>query len=388
MLPLPLTLIVLGLTYWCVDMVSPTIPVIQADLALSGAGAGLIMSVFFFGRLLTNFPAAFMLERIGPRGCAQVGALILAIGSAGAAFAPGETFLLAMRGTQGAGVALLATAGLLSVLRAWPAGGAAMTAFNVSAGIGGGLGLFSGGFITAQFGWRGVFWFSCVLGLIMLVGSLVAHVVQGRRRVSPAAVAEASGLADEFNVSRGLVAGIAANLLVYINYSIWVVALALFATARFEAGPEELGILLLSVNIMHLASAVPAGWLIRRAGSARTMVVAFLCAAVGMICVVLAPTLALLTPAMALVAVGQMAGNSATGDLVLRLGGSGGRAVGLVRLTSDIGLVVGPVMVGVLADVAGVQAPFLVLAALTLVGAAATWWFSRPTEHAGMTAAG
>jgi MFS family permease len=263
-----------------------------------------------------------------------------------------------------------------------------MTAFNVSAGIGGGLGLFTGGFVTAGFGWRGVFWLSCVLAVIMLVGSLVAHVVQGRRRVSSATVAEAeaAGIAAEFTISRGLVAGIAANLLVYINYSIWVVALALFATAKFGAGPEELGILLLTVNVMHLVSAFPAGWLIRRAGSARTMVIAFVCAAVGMVFVVLAPTLPLLTPAMALVAAGQMAGNSATGDLVLRLGGGGGRAVGLVRLTSDIGLVVGPVMVGVLADLAGVQAPFLVLAGLTLAGAIATLWFSRPNGQPSLPA--
>jgi MFS family permease len=166
-----------------------------------------------------------------------------------------------------------------------------------------------------------------------------------------------------------------------------VVALALFATAKFDAGPGELGILLLTVNVLHLVSALPAGWLIRRVGSSRTMVIAFLCAAVGMVFVVLAPTLALLTPAMALVAAGQMAGNSATGDLVLRLGGGGGRAVGLVRLTSDIGLVVGPVMVGVLADMAGVQAPFLVLAGLTLVGAVVAWWFSRPTGESGLPAA-
>jgi DHA1 family bicyclomycin/chloramphenicol resistance-like MFS transporter len=267
MLPLPLTLIILGLTYWCVDIASPTLPVIQADLGLSGAGAGLVMSVFFFGRLLSNFPAAFLIERIGPRGCALGGSLVLALGSAGAALAPGELTLLVMRGLQGAGVALLATAGLLSLLRAWPGGGAAMTGFNISAGIGGGLGLISGGFVTAEYGWRGVFWLCCGLALAMLVGTLIVHTVQGRRRSGASAPLAPEARPATLVVSRGLVAGIAASLLVYINYGVWVVALALFATERFGTDPGELGTMLLVVNIVHLTAAMPVGRAIRRSGA-------------------------------------------------------------------------------------------------------------------------
>ena len=380
MLPLPLTLIVLGLTYWCVDIVSPALPVIQADLQLSGAGAGLLMSTFFFGRLVTNFPAAFVIERVGPRGCAQGGALVLALGSAGAALAPGEPVLLAMRGLQGAGVALLATAGLLSVLRAWPGGGAAMTAFNVAAGVGGGLGLYSGGLISAQLSWRGVFWLSFSLAGLMLAGSLIAHAVQGRRPL-PASVVESGPRPQPLVVTRGLAAGIAANLLVYINYSIWVVALALFATQRFQAGPSELGTLLLVVNIVHLVAAVPAGHVIRRTSAVWAMSAGFGVAAVGMVMVAVAPSFGWLVPAMTLIAVGQVASNSAAGDLVLRLGGGGGRAVGLLRLTSDIGLVAGPIAIGAIADLAGARAPFLMLAAMTIAGSALAWWAAHRTPR-------
>lgn len=384
-LPLPLTLIVLALTYWCVDIVSPALPVIQADLELSGAGAGLLMSIFFFGRLLTNFPVAFLIERAGPRGCAQVGALVLALGSAGASLAPGEPFLLLMRGCQGAGVALLATAGLLSVLRAWPGGGAAMTAFNVAAGVGGGLGLYSGGLVSAELGWRGVFWLSCGLAAVMLAGTVIAHVVQGRE--PPAALTGSEAPPERLVPSRGLAASIAANLLVYVNYSIWVVALAIFVTQRFRVGPGELGGLLLFVNIVHLVAALPAGQAIRRAGAPRAMAAGFGVAAVGMVLVAVAPTFGWLVPAMALIAVGQMASNSAAGDLVLRLGGGGGRAVGLLRLTSDIGLVAGPVAVGALADLAGVRAPFFLLAAMTTVGAGAAWWVAHRQPRPALSSA-
>ena len=369
MLPLPLALLMLALTYWCVDMVTPAVPVIQRELTLSGAGAGLVVSVFFLGRLLTNFPAAVLIERIGPRGCAMLGAGLLLAGSGIVATAGGETALLLGRGTQGAGVALLATAGLLSVLRAWSGGGAAMTAFNVAAGVGGSVGLFLGGVITARLGWREVFWLSAELGLTMLVSTVIVHTVQGRRRQTRtfAATPAEVGLATN---GRGLGAGLLANLLVYGNYSIWVVSLGLLAADRFGSSASDLGTLLLVVNTIHLLAAFPAGTVIRRTGVAPALVAGFAVCAVGMALTVAAPTFVWLYPGMTLYAIGQIVANSAAGDLVLRAGGAGGRAVGLLRLTSDIGLVAGPVLAGLLADRAGTAAPFVVLAGLTAAGAA------------------
>jgi hypothetical protein len=84
---------------------------------------------------------------------------------------------------------------------------------------------------------------------------------------------------------------------------------------------------------------------------------------------------------MALYAVGQVAGNSSAGDLILRLGGGGGRAVGAVRLSSDIGLVAGPAAVGVLADVAGVTAPFTVLGVVALAALATVTIVARQAHR-------
>ncbi len=178
-------------------------------------------------------------------------------------------------------------------------------------------------------------------------------------------------------MGRGLAATIAANLLVYINYGIWVVAVALLAAERFGAGPGEIGTLLLAVNIVHLAAAVPVGRAIRRVGAPRAMAAGFGLGAVGLSLIIMAPSFAWLFPPMTLYAVGQIACNSAAGDLVLRLGGGGSRAVGLLRLTSDIGLVAGPVTIGLLADAAGVGAPFVVLATVSAAGAGVTWWIGH-----------
>lgn len=131
--------------------------------------------------------------------------------------------------------------------------------------------------------------------------------------------------------------------------------------------------LLLVINVVHLSAAWPAGRVIRRAGAWRALAAAFGLTAVGLAGVLAAPSPVWLAVPMACYAVGQVAANSAAGDLVLRLGGGGGRAVGMLRLSSDVGLVAGPAAVGVLADVAGVAAPFPALALLTAVGAVAAW---------------
>jgi MFS family permease len=370
-LSLPAALIILGLAYWCVDTTSPALPVIRDDLAISATGAGLIISLFFGGRLVANLPAAITVDRRGPRVTAAFGAVLLGLGSALAAIAPDEIIILPARALQGAGVAFLATAGLLSVLRMMPASGAAMTAFNVSAGIGGSFGLLAGGFLTGLYGWRSIFW-SCVLLSIVMFAAAVSGV--GKSRVATTRRG-ASSPAPEEHVALplrepALIGAMLANLLVFANYSIWVVGLPLYAASRFGAGPQDIGNLLLVVNIVHIAGAFLAGGVIRRLGAVRSLGAGLFIVTIGMMTMILSPNPWLIGVPASLYALGSVAGNSSAGELLLRLGGGGGRAVGLVRITSDTGMVLGPVAAGMLVDEFGVRAPFLALSALSLLGAA------------------
>ncbi len=373
LLALPLALLTLGLTYWTVDIVSPALPDIHGSLHLTGAGAGLVFAAFFGGRLVTNLPAAMLVNRHGPRWTAAIGAILLTVGSIIAMVAGGPLTLLPARGVQGVGVACLATAGLLSVLRARPGRGAAMTAFNLASGLGGSAGLISGGLLTGAVGWRGVFALSAAIGAVVLAGTFFS-----RERALPA-VATTSGGIDrepmEANADRqALGIALAANLLVYVNYSIWVVSLPLFAAERFHADARRIGSLLLVVNVVHLSAAIPAGRVIRHLGPSVALAGGFGLTALGLAGVLIVPSEGWLLGPIMLYAVGQVTGSSAAGDLLLRRGGGGGRAVGFVRLTSDVGLVAGPAGVGLLADIAGVSAPFGVLAAIAMVAAVATWY--------------
>jgi hypothetical protein len=173
--------------------------------------------------------------------------------------------LLPARGIQGVGVALLATAGLLSVLRALPGGGAAMTAFNLSSGAGGSGGLLTGGFLTAELSWRAIFWLSTAISGVLLTGSFFARVQTAISRLERPVREEP--LAEVLPSRSKEIAAVAANLLVFVNYSIWVVSLPLLGAVKFGFGAAQVGMMLLFVNVVHLASALPIGGVIRRAGA-------------------------------------------------------------------------------------------------------------------------
>ncbi len=375
-LPLRISLAILFFSYWCVDIVSPALPAIRESLGLSATGAGLVFSVFFAGRLITNLPAAWLVEQVGTKWTAVTGSAALLLGSALAASASSQATLLPARGIQGVGVALLATAGLLSVLRALPGGGAAMTAFNLSTGAGGSCGLLAGGYLTAEFGWRAIYWLSTIISGLLLAGSLLARVQAAISR--PGQPGREEPAAEGAPSRSREFAAVAANLLVFVNYSIWVVSLPLLGAVKFGFSAEQVGLMLLFVNVVHLASALPIGGIIRRAGAARALAVGFGIGGAGLLLVPLAPSALWLAAPMALYAVGQVAGNSSAGDLILRLGGGGGRAVGAVRLSSDIGLVAGPAAAGALADAAGVEAPFFALGVIALAAMVAVLVGLRP----------
>jgi DHA1 family bicyclomycin/chloramphenicol resistance-like MFS transporter len=363
-LPYRISLAVLICAYLCVDIASPAIPAIRESLQLSAAGAGLVFSVFFAGRLIANLPAAWFAERMGPKWTAIVGSVVLVVGSVFAASASSQATLLPARALQGIGVAVLATAGLLSVLRERPGRGAAMTTFNIAVGAGGSVALLAGGFLTAEFGWRSIFWLSALISGTVLVAVLLTRT---QANAAPVPKPDRDDDVTSAHPSRtGEFAAIAANLLVFANYSIWIFSLPLLGVSKFGFSAEQIGLILFFVNVVHFASAFPVGRVIHRAGAARALALGFGIGGVGMLLSPLAPTTPWLVVPMALYAVGQVAGNSSAGDLILRLGGGGGRAVGAVRLSSDVGLIAGPALAGVVADAAGAEAPFVVLGVIAL----------------------
>jgi len=365
-LPFIVALPAVTLTYWTIDILSPALPSIKEDLSLSAAGAGLVFSLLFLGRLIGNLPAAFLVDRIGAALTATIGGAVLAVGSLGAAFATSGPMLLPTRVLQGIGIAFLVTAALRSVLRARPGQGAAMTYFTFSATLGGVFGLQSGGILTESISWRAVFGLCVGIAALLTVTSFAMRNRGVAAALPPEPSPDVAATPTVTTYTGSITPSLIVNFLVFVNYSVWV-ALPLYAERRFDANAEMNANLLLVVTVMHLIVAFPAGRAIRKWGGRPIMLAGLLVAMTGTLLVLPAPGLGWLLIPLVLYGSGMVAASNAGSDIVLQRGGLGSRAVGLVRLSSDLGLVLGPVIGGFLSDSYGYRAPFVALPIVTAI---------------------
>jgi MFS family permease len=369
------------LTFWTVDIVAPATPDIKDDLGLSATGAGLIFSLFFFGRLVTNLPAAYLLSRIGTVATAMIGGLLVLGGSILASTATSQAVLFPARVLQGAGVAVIVAASLVSLLRVRPDRGAAMTYFGFGSTIGGVFGLATGGVLTEWVSWRAVFVLSAAIGI-----AIIAAVFSARRSLVQAVPARAVAASDpdelEESAGRGLLASyVFANFLGFFNYFVWI-AISLYADKKFDASAGVVSALLLVVTFVHLFAAFPAGRMIRLRGGRQALIAGLVLSTSGTLLILVPNSAILLALPLIPYGIGQVLVTNAAGDLVLHLGGRGRQAIGIMRLSSDIGLVVGPWVSGALMDAVGYGAPFAILPLIS-IGAALFFWrgvgrFSRP----------
>ncbi len=367
-LPFPLAFLVVALTYFSIDSLSPALASLKADLGLTAAGAGLIFSLLFLGRLIGNFPAAPLLVRRGATVTAAIGGGVLLIGSVMAATASVVEVLYAARILQGVGISLAVNAGLRSILTAKPERGAAMTLFGVASTFGGIFGLQLGGYLTDEFDWRAVFALAGVLALAIVVLSIASGV---RAQRTGAAIA-ATSTPDPIRIGadrRQVLIPLFANFLVFANYAAWV-ALPLYVADQFDISAGKTANLLFVITVTHLVAAFPMARLIRRFGSQRVLPISLMISIIGTLLIPLAPTLMLLYVPIVIYGIGQVGSVNAGGDIVLQASHGSSAAIGTLRLSSDLGLVVGPLLAGLVADRYGFGAPFQVLPVLMLLALA------------------
>jgi len=363
-IPFVLSLIMISCTYWSVDIVSPALPDMQDSLELSAASVGLIYSFLFLGRLIGNFPAAYLMGRIGTTGTAFAGGLVLIAGSLSGSIASSGLWMTPARLLQGVGIAFLVNACLRAIMGARPGRGAAMTYFSFAATAGGLLGLQTGGYLTEEMGWRSVFVMSAVIASVITVTALAARIT-ARRAGGPYDLAPVRHIETEGKAG-SLVPPLIFNFLIFFNYSLFV-ALPLYTEQVFDASPETNARLLMVITIVHLLGAFPAGRLIRSWGAQKSLVAGMVVSLVGTALIFPASSPFVIAFPLVLYGLGQVSASSAGGDIVLHLGGQSAKAVGMVRFSSDLGLVLGPYVTGVVSDSFGYRAPFVALPIMMVI---------------------
>lgn len=153
-----------------VTVVNVALPVIGADLALSGGGLTRLVTAYtlFFGALL--LVGGRLADRFGARRVFLTGLALFTAASAASGLAGTGSTLIVARSVQGVGAALLSPAAMALVMALFQ-GPARHRALGVWAGIGGAgaaVGVLLGGILAAGPGWRWIFYVNLPAGALAL----------------------------------------------------------------------------------------------------------------------------------------------------------------------------------------------------------------------------
>ena len=164
-----------------------------------------------------------------------------------------------------------------------------------------------------------------------------------------------------------------------LGRSIFFIFLPILATYSLGLRPSLVGILL-AVNILLMSLlGIPSGRIADRLSRRFLVVVGCLVSSMFLVAVPLGNTFGLLLALAVLGSVGNAIAIPAASALAVEQGKKYGMgsSIALFSMAFSIGMVVGPITGGVIADFTGINSAFYFGAVITLVGAGLFTWFSR-----------
>ena len=354
------------------SIVSPILPLYAQSFDVSYTLVSLAISAYAFGRFLADIPSGLLSDRVGRRPLMIWGTLILAATAFLNARATSFIEFLVYRLIQGVGSAMWMTSRstlLADVLRP-DERGRVMGYFQSFQLLGSSAGPVIGGYVAATWGLQSTFYFYALLGLVSLA-------------ITYLWIKEPEGLATSRHVTsfdiptvRRLLSNRSYSLACLATFTIFFMRtgirgtmIPLYADGELGLTETDIGAVISYSTIMNLILAVPMGHAIDYYGRKPAITKSL---AVTMLAALAFPnTTDYFTLSLASLLLGV--GTSGAGQAPLALATDAtvdeprGISMGLYRLFGDIGFVVGPIILGVIADGMGLRAPFYFTAALLLV---------------------
>lgn len=408
-------------------MVTPILPLYGRCFGVSAAVVGLLITSFGLARLLTDLPAGYLSERYGAAKVFLVGPAVTAVASLMAGLASSFWLLVFWRFWQGVGSALFITAAMVCVAELSPPGSTArnMGLFQGFQLLGTSFGPTLGG-LTAQYGGYRVPFF--VFSGLAALGALAAYwSLRWARGSEPKGIkaeialdaagpeeegciaawraeanlgqpakalpsprkragyqADGPGItrkAAEFLTNRGFV------LIALVNFTIFFARagarqtiVPLLGASELGLQASEIGFALTVVALGNLATVYLAGWLGDRWGTKRVLVPSILLASFGFLLFATSADYSYYLLASVILGIGTGLGGPLPAAYAVETAGSMGHglAMGALRFCGDLGFVLGPVALGLVADALGYRKALLANAAL-MAGLVMFFWLLAPS---------
>ncbi|MFE4541940.1 MFS transporter [Arthrobacter sp. NPDC056727] len=361
-------------------LVAPVLPQFATTFDVGATAAAVIVSIFAFMRLLFAPAGGALIGRLGERPVYVAGLLIVAASTAACAFAQNYWQLLVFRGLGGAGSVMFTVASMALVVRLAPpesrgrVSGAYASAFligNVCGPVVGGL--------LAGFGLRIPFlaYAGALVLAALVVQTQLSHVPGSARGQAGGAPAMKLGEALGDSAYRAAMLSSFANG--WATFGVRMATVPLFAVTALGSGPGAAGWALAVFAAGNALALTVSGRLADSLGRKPMMVAGLVVTGAATAGIGLTQGLGWFLAASMLAGVGagmlNPAQQAAVADVIGRER-SGGPVLAAFQMTSDIGAILGPVLVGLLADRFGYGWAFGATGAVLLV-AALGWLAAR-----------
>jgi len=348
-----------------VGIIGPVLPLYADSFGVSAAMVGLLISSFGIARIPINVPAGALAERIGRRPLLVAGPLLIAVSAVLSGMASSFGQMIVFRLLQGVGSAFQMTASMIVVadISTPRDRGRTMSTYQGALLLGTGVGPIIGGLLGEQFGYRMPFF---VYGALALCAAAWAFFVVPETRslsgandtgnrvspVRPVTTLPRPGGLTLLRNRNFLLISLVSLAIFFTRSGTQNTILPLLGSDRLGIGPARLGYAFTAIAAINFLTINVSGILCDRYGRKTAIVPSCVLCGLAVISYALGHTYLHFMASSLLLGLGTGVGGPAPAAYVsdLDLPGGRGLTMGMFRTVSDVGMVVGPILLGALSD--------------------------------------
>ena len=344
-------------------LVGPVLPLFATEFGVGAATVGLTLSAFALARLILNVPIGILADRHGRRLLLVGGPLVTAVGMIGSGLSQNIEQLLAWRFLAGAGSAMYMTGAAIYLIDiSTPENRARFIGTNQGALLlGVSIGPAVGGLIAQGFGLRAPFY---VVGVAALVASVFAFLWLPETRPDTIETRPATGGGKAAGGgaprpwllmirSRDFIAvSLLTMSLFFTRTGGQQTMVPLLSVSRLGMSPGTLGGVFTGMALMNMILITPASMAADRFGRKAVIIPSGAVVALGLLLFAGANGYALYLVAAVVLAAGTAIAGAAPAAYAADIAPEEARglAMGLYRSSGDLGFVIGPPLLGLIAD--------------------------------------
>ena len=369
--------------------VIPVLPLYAKSFDVSQTAIGATVAVYGVARVFLGLPTGKVADWLGRRVALAIGGAVTVLGNVWCAAAPTYLELLLARLVAGAGAGIVLTAGLIVLADiASPATrGRTLAIYQGVFLFAVGIGPFPGGFLAERFGLEAPFLVYAVMGAAVTAVAWFAVTETRALGGMPGGASTTVRLREQV---RALLGDIGFRLVCLIGL---VGALArtgglfsivpILGRERLSLSATEIGFGFALGSIVGLLVTYPAGFMADRFGRKAVIVPATVLIGVSMLAFSLATDYVWFLAACLIWGGAITASGAAPAAYAADAApaGANAAAMGSYRMLSDVGYVIGPILLGWLGDAGGLDLPLLTAAAGLFLMAGLFGLFATETVH-------